>query len=97
MLGGEINIKGIALCLLTFKYLATSLQTPELIRLPNGLLRVQLSISERSAQKLETCSVIAEWISITIFLLNWVLISLAQYIFIANGNFASDHQVKVLY
>ena len=42
MIGGEISLSGIALCLLTFKYFATSLETPKQIRLPNGHLRVQL-------------------------------------------------------
>jgi hypothetical protein len=77
MIGGEINLKGIALCLLTFKYYATSLETPEQIRLPNGLLRVQLSNSQRSAQKLEKWIAVAQWTSIIIFILNWVLISVA--------------------
>ena len=96
MIGGEISLKGIALCLLTFKYFATSLETPEQIRLPNGHLRVQLSNSQRSKVKLEKRVAVAQWTSITIFVINWILISLAQYLFIANGEFDSDRQVKLL-
>ena len=51
MLGGEINLKGFALTLFIFRYLSVSLEIPDLTRLQNGRIKIELVKPERVKQQ----------------------------------------------
>ena len=92
MLGAEVNLKGIALCLFTFQYFSASLEVPEQTRLSNGRMKLELANTQRTKQ-LQRKVEILKWVTMLLFLINWILMLVGGTLFAADGYFKSNQTI----
>lgn len=92
MLGAEVNLKGLALCLFTFQYFSASLEVPEQTRLSNGRMKLELVNTQRTKQ-LQRKVEILKWVTMFLFLINWILMSVGGTLFAADGYFKSSQTI----
>ena len=75
-IGGEVCVKGLALCLFAFKYYSSSFEVPSYIRLSNGEIQIKLANTENTV-KFRTRLEVAKAVYMLILVANWVLVSLS--------------------
>jgi len=95
-IGGEASLKGISLCLFSFKYLDASLESPQFRTLSNGKRQLILMNREDTKKILEVTFTI-KWLMISLFLINWALISASEYLFTKNLYFNSPTPVLIFF
>ena len=78
--GGQTNLKGISLCLLTFKYVNASLERPTIVRQESGLNKIELQNSVQTEKQQANFKVL-EKVFILLFSLNWLFVAVANYLF----------------
>ena len=94
--GGQTNLKGISLCLLTFKYVNASLERPTIVRQESGLNKIELQNSFQTEKQQANIRVL-EKVFILLFSLNWLLVTVTNYLFETNGQFIAPAVVLNLF
>ena len=96
MIGGEVSFKGFQLCLFAFRYLEASYESPQYVIQPKGGKKLQF-LNPQSLQSIKQKSEITKRVFLLFLALNWLLITVGDYLFTSKGYFKSSQYVQSLY